>query len=120
MSCAFISMIIDLALLSFSEFFTLVTINQLSPDLLRSFLSIFLIVLPLSLGELTLSSLTTEYLRKRTEKLRAELTDLKKGVSELQKKRGELKKRIQELERKRTKFKRVFDEEKRSSGEGNE
>jgi len=118
--CAVFSMIIDLTLLSSSEFFVLLIINQLSPDLLRSFLCILLIVLPLSLGELTLSSLTTEYLKKRAKKLRSELIDLRKGIRELEEKREDLRKKVEELERKRVKFKEAFYRERGGSRESNE
>lgn len=107
-SCALVSMILDLSLLSLSEFLILSIINQIAPDLLRSFISIFIIVLPLSLGELTLSSLTIEYLRKRADRLRTEIARLKNQFSGLEKQREEGEKKLRELEKKRAELQELF------------
>jgi len=110
-------MVIDLGLLVLSEFFILLTINQLFTNLLKSSTCILLLVLPLSLGEVTLSSLTTGYLRRRTEKLRKEISKLRKEAMGLEKGREEREKRLRELEKKIEEFEKKFKKEKGSGKE---
>lgn len=108
LSCTLVSMAIDLGLLYISEFFILLTISQLGTDLLKSSICIFLIVLPWSLGEITLSSLTVEYMRKRVKKLQAEISKLRKEAAELEKRRDDGEKKLKELEKKKEKFEKAF------------
>jgi len=115
-SCAFVSLVIDLGILSLSEFFILLTINQLGTDLLKSLILIFLIVLPWSLGEITLSSLTVEYMKKRVEKLQREIRKMRKESMDLEKGRKEGEKRLRELEKKTAEFEKSFEREKSSGG----
>jgi hypothetical protein len=114
--CTFTSIIIDLSVLFTSELLILLTINQLPIELIKSITCIFLIVFPWSLGELTLSSLTVEYLKKRAEKLQKEAEELRKEAEHLEEGRKKGEKDLKEFERKKAEFKKAL-ESKKDSGE---
>jgi len=109
---ALISLILDLGVLYLSEFFVLLTINQVATNLIDIAIGISLIALPWSLGELTLTTLTVERLKERAEKLRREIAELKKEVGIIEEGRNEGERRLKELERKREELEKVFKKEK--------
>jgi hypothetical protein len=105
--CSIISTAIDVGVLSISELFVLFTIGQLATDLIKSLACISMVVLPWSLGEIALSTLTVEYLRKRAEKLQQETEKLRKEAEVLDRRRVEDEQKLAEFERKRKEFSEI-------------
>jgi hypothetical protein len=113
-SGSIISLILDLSLLYVTEFFVLLTINQIPENLLRTSELILLIILPWSLGELTLTTVTAQSLKKRAKDLRKDIEMLKTEIKIIEKKRKEGSELLEELEKKTDELKKVFG--KRSEG----
>lgn len=99
------SMIIDLGVLFCSGFLILLSINQLSTDILLSITAVTFLILPWSLGAITLSSLTFDSLHKRNKELQKEIDALKEKTSRLQEDKGEREKKLAFLEEEFRKFK---------------
>ena len=118
-SCTVASIIIDLGVLYVSEYFLLLTIDQIATDLIKSISGILLVVLPWSLGEITLNSLTVEYLKKRAEKLLMEAKELRKQAESVKKRAEEGEESLKEFEKKKTEFKESL-KDRKTTGEDSE
>lgn len=112
--CSIFSLVFDLTILFSAQLLILLTINQIDANLLISVRCIILLILPFSLGGLTISSLTVEYLQNRTEKLRKDLSELKKRAESLSEGRAEDKKKIEILNEAIEKLKNSFNKEDNS------
>jgi len=106
------SIVMDLGLLSLWEAFMLLTIGKLPSDTLNAFSSILLVASPWALGVISLSTLTVDYLRRRTEKLQKEIEKLKKQAESLEKSRQEGEKDSAEYERRKRELLECFKETK--------
>lgn len=117
-ACSIVSVVVDLGFLLLAEFFVLLTIGQIASDLLRSVMSMILVVLPWVLGEIALSSLTVGQLRKRAEELQKKVEKLKSEAEELDKRRQVGENSLKEFEKERKKFLKSVGDENR--GDENE
>lgn len=117
-TCSIVSTVVDLGFLLLVEFLVLLAIGQISSDLLRSIMSMILVVLPWVLGEIALSSLTVGQLRKRAEKLRKEVEQLKGKAEELDRRRQVGEDSLKEFDKERKKFLKSV--ENKNHGDENE
>jgi hypothetical protein len=117
-TCSIVSTGVDLGFLLLAELFILLAIGQISSDLLRSIMSMILVVLPWVLGEIALSSLTVGQLRKRAEKLRKEVEQLKGEAEELDKRRQLGEDSLEKFEKEKKKFLKSVED--KNDGDENE
>jgi hypothetical protein len=98
------SMIVDLGVLFCACVLVLLSINQLPTDILKSITVITYIILPWSLGAVTLSSLTTDSLHKRNKELQKDIEALKEKMNGLQEDKEKREKELAQLENEFKKF----------------
>lgn len=101
-----ISLLIDLGVLFCAAFLVLLSINQISTDILKSINGVFFLSLPWALGAVTLSSLSVDRLHKRAKDLQDEIAELKEKTAELEEDRKKRERKQAELEREFNEFKK--------------
>ncbi len=107
-AASIVSVLVDLFFISFSELIVLFVIQVLPQDLLKTAIMLLVGAMPISLGSVTLSSLTSEILKKHAQKLHEEVQDLVKQSTELKSQLKKSKERLELFEKRRQKFEEDF------------
>lgn len=114
-----VSIAIDVFVLSVSEFIVLYAIQVLPQDYLGILTTLLMGALPAALGSIMLSSLTSETLRKRAEKLYRKARQLTKQVAKLEDERKTAVKHLEQLRKSKREFDSHFQKPERQVGNEN-
>lgn len=107
-SVSFFSLLIDLFVIMFFEFIILYTIQVIPKDLISVLSLLSIGAFPSCLGVVTISSITSDYLKKRAEKLYKEIRLQKEKLDDLSNKWDERYKKFKELEKKLSEYEKIM------------
>jgi len=103
-----ITLIVDITILGFSEYFMLSTIKVLPKDITSVLMVILIGAFPINLGVITLDVITSKYLKREAEKLFEEVKNLSISVSNLEK---EWEIKLEDYKKFEEKFKKLIESE---------